>query len=68
MKDNASYIILEAELQKYIIKLLYQKNELSLNEYEKLIKKMEQKKEKAKKNMEHHPEKYIIPINVDIKI
>ncbi len=68
MDDNITYEVVKKEVQKKIINYLYQKNEITISEYEVLISKCDEKILKLQEQLENDKEKYSYPMKVDIRI
>lgn len=68
MDDNITYEVVKKEVQKKIINYLYQKNEITISEYEVLISKCDEKILKLQEQLENDKEKYSYPMKVNIRI
>lgn len=68
MDNNITYEVVKKEVQKKIINYLYQKNEITISEYEVLISKCDEKILKLQEQLENDKEKYSYPMKVDIRI
>lgn len=68
MDDNITYEVVKKEVQKKIMNYLYQKNEITISEYEVLISKCDEKILKLQEQLENDKEKYSYPMKVDIRI
>lgn len=68
MDDNITYEVVKKEVQKKIINYLYQKNDITISEYEVLISKCDEKILKLQEQLENDKEKYSYPMKVDIRI
>lgn len=68
MDDNITYEVVKKEVQKKVINYLYQKNEITISEYEVLISKCDEKILKLQEQLENDKEKYSYPMKVDIRI
>ena len=68
MDDNITYEVVKKEVQKKIINYLYQKNDITISEYEVLISKCDEKILKLQEQLENDKGKYSYPMKVDIRI
>ena len=68
MDVNITYEVVKKEVQKKIINYLYQKNEITISEYEVLISKCDENILKLQEQLENDKEKYSYPMKVDIRI
>ena len=68
MNNNITYEVVKKEIEKMIINYLYQDNEITINEYDTLMSKCDNKINNLKKEIEKNQDNYKHNIKVDIKI
>lgn len=68
MNNNITYEVVKKEIEKIIINYLYQDNEITINEYDTLMSKCDNKINDLKKEIEKKQDNYKHNIKVDIKI
>ena len=68
MNNNITYEVVKKEIEKMIINYLYQDNEITINEYDTLMSKCDNKINDLKKEIEKKQDNYKHNIKVDIKI
>lgn len=68
MNNNIIYEVVKKEIEKMIINYLYQDNEITINEYDILMSKCDNKINHLKKEIEKKKDNYKHNIKVDIKI
>lgn len=68
MNNNITYEVVKKEVQKKILNYLYQNNEITINEYEVLISKCDEKINKLNEQIEKDKSKYSCQMKVDIRI
>jgi len=68
LNNNITYEVVKKEIEKIIINYLYQDNEITINEYDTLMSKCDNKINDLKKEIEKKQDNYKHNIKVDIKI